>query len=411
MSRYRVLVSSFQCQSSGTSESYVGYNWLEQIARFNDVTLLTADTTSLPDGVLHMIPAKRFVLPTKFLRNLNGEVKLDYFWFNSRSMMKFRRSIGEYDLVHHVAPIAPRYPCGLGSVAKKFILGPVGGGLRVPTAYRMEVEKSEEFYFNLRKLDRLRLKYDPFLRKTFAAASRILIVGKYMFDILPEEYHAKCLPLLETGIDADSIDYSPLIGLSRVGRIINFLYVGRVVPYKGLIYALRAIARLPHAAKAAIRFHVVGDCAGSGYETLCRRFMVEHDLTQTVILHGPKSRSELHVFYEECDLFLFPSLAETSGNVVLEAMSKGRPVLAFNCGGPPEIVSSESGYLVEPGTPEQAVETIKNIIVDIIAKPEQLVQKGANARRVIEEKFVWKKKGEFLNNLYEEVLMEKPASA
>jgi hypothetical protein len=206
----KVLVSAFQCKSDGVSESYSSFKWVEQIARYHQTTLLTVDSPTVPANVTLCRPSGRFKFANSIARQLNGEVKLDYFWFNRRSYRLFARRIQEFDLVHHVAPIAPRYPNKLGRIGRRFILGPIGGCQRVPLAFRKEVESTEPLYFRLRFFDRLRLRCDLALRSTFDAADCILLVGRYMLPIIPRCYHHKCEFMLETGITSGEFQSSPL---------------------------------------------------------------------------------------------------------------------------------------------------------------------------------------------------------
>ena len=100
-------------------------------------------------------------------------------------------------------------------------------------------------------------------------------------------------------------------------RCIKLLYVGRVVPYKGLIYCLKAVARLSAALRSRFELVVIGDRGEGGYERACKNFVGAMGLGSMVTFLGYRPKAEIVRFYDECDLFVFPSLAETSGNVVL----------------------------------------------------------------------------------------------
>ncbi|MBK1701180.1 glycosyltransferase family 4 protein [Thiococcus pfennigii] len=98
------------------------------------------------------------------------------------------------------------------------------------------------------------------------------------------------------------------------------LYVGRLAAEKNLDLALAAFAAIA-AQEPAARFVLVGD--GPGLERLRR----EHPQYRFV---GPKVGEQLAAHYASGDLFLFPSLTETFGNVVPEAMASGLAVVAFD---------------------------------------------------------------------------------
>ncbi|HXT10459.1 MAG TPA: glycosyltransferase family 4 protein [Candidatus Angelobacter sp.] len=405
----KVLVSSFTCKAKGKSETYVGYKWLEQIARFCDTTLVTADDEAVSDQWRKIQTCRQRQYTNKLIRRINGEVSFDYFRFNYRNARQFKNTIAEYDLVHHVMPVAPRYPNALGCMARKFILGPVGGGLRAPDSFRSEVEGHEEWFYKLRALDRARFDFDPFLRRTYNAADLILLVGSYMYDLLPERYHHKCQVLLEVGVEANEYKATRPLSASN-SEPLKLLYAGRIVPYKGLIYALRALERLPAEAKGKIEFTIIGDRGESGYEQACKDFVKTHRLEKIVTFLPFKPKHEVLEYYNQSDLFVFPSLAEAGGTVVLEALAMGRPVLAVRRGGPAESVLPEAGFLIDPRDPEYLVDRIKETFLEVLANRELIVAKGAGARKTAEDRFDWSKKGEALMAIYERVLGQRVAS-
>jgi glycosyltransferase involved in cell wall biosynthesis len=401
--RPKVLAASFTCKANGKSETYLGYKWLEQIARFCDTTLVTADDEANSPNWKKIQTVRQTKFKNSLIRRLNGEIPFDYFRFDYRNRRHFKHSIAEYDLFHHVVPQSVRYPVVMGSIAPKFVLGPVGGGLRAPESFRREVEGNEEWYYKLRILDRARFDFDPFLLSTYNSADAILLIGSYMYDLLPERYHHKCKVMLDVG--ADVSQYNSTRPLSADNRQpLKLLYTGRIVPFKGLIYALRALERLPAEAKSKIEFKVIGDQGGIGYEQTCKDFVKNHGLEKVVTFLPFRPREEIFEYYNQCDLFVFPSLAETGGSVVLEAMAMARPVLAVRRGGPAESIAPGAGFLIEPRDPEYLVEQMKETFLQVLANRELIVAKGAGARKCVEEQHDWSRKGEALMKVYEEVL-------
>ena len=74
---------------------------------------------------------------------------------------------------------------------------------------------------------------------------------------------------------------------------------------------------------------------GERWHRLCQRL----DLTHAVDWHGWMEQAKLGAIYAKHHAFLFPSLHDSSGNVVLEAMSHGLPVVCFDLGGPGVLVT------------------------------------------------------------------------
>ena len=121
------------------------------------------------------------------------------------------------------------------------------------------------------------------------------------------------------------------------------LYVGRLAAEKNVALALRAYRRARRFAPQA-QMVVVGD--GPLRATLERRF-------PEVQFVGSQTGDALAAHYASADLFLFPSLTDTFGNVTLEALASGLPVVAFRVAAAAELVTDRlNGRLVPAGDDE-----------------------------------------------------------
>lgn len=116
------------------------------------------------------------------------------------------------------------------------------------------------------------------------------------------------------------------------------LCVGRIAPEKGLEAALEAFRALQARIPAA-RMVIVGD--GPQRPSLAPAY-------PDVLFTGVKHGEELAAHYASADVFLFPSLTETFGSVVLEAMASGLPVVSFDKAAAQEHVANGISGLVVP---------------------------------------------------------------
>jgi len=160
-------------------------------------------------------------------------------------------------------------------------------------------------------------------------------------------------PLLETGADAASIGTSQpvILTVSRLSSSDR---------YKGIDHLIEAMpAILKSAPGTKLRVIGRGDDAHR-LQNLAR----EHDLGTAVEFAGFVGDAQLRHEFARCTLFALPSQKEGFGLVYLEAMASGKPCLAANEGGAPEIITPVSGRIVPYGD----VPAIAATCVDMLAK-------------------------------------------
>ena len=118
------------------------------------------------------------------------------------------------------------------------------------------------------------------------------------------------------------------------------LHVGRLAAEKNVDVALRA-AREARKKIPAVRTIVVGDGP--------RRAALEREFPEARFV-GMQTGDALAAYYASADIFLFPSLSDTFGNVTLEALASGLAVVAFDVAAASEYVTDGvDGHLIEPG--------------------------------------------------------------
>jgi glycosyltransferase involved in cell wall biosynthesis len=169
------------------------------------------------------------------------------------------------------------------------------------------------------------------------------------------------------------------LGLPVDGKIV--LYVGRLSEQKGALDALRAFERMP--SRENVRLVCVGD--GPLLDRFRRRAAERNDVIATGFLDGAK----VSEWIAACDLLTLPSYHEGTPNVVLEAVSSGRPVVATNVGGIPDVCSSPVyGELVTPGAVSELTSAYERVLSKAhdpaqIAACPSLYSWDENARRLL----------------------------
>ena len=133
------------------------------------------------------------------------------------------------------------------------------------------------------------------------------------------------------------------------------LYVGRIAREKGLEHALRAMTQLADTAPA-IRFVMVGE---GPYEAELRAAA-----PPGVIFTGRLEGAALSMAYASSDVFLFPSVTDTFGNVLLEAMASGLVVVSADAGNTRELVGHDRGLIVRVEQPTAIADALRALVAD-----------------------------------------------
>jgi glycosyltransferase involved in cell wall biosynthesis len=150
----------------------------------------------------------------------------------------------------------------------------------------------------------------------------------------------------------------------------RLLFVGRLLPQKGVEYALRALVALP----PEVSLDVVGD--GPDSERL-RRIVASLGLSARVRWHGAMPQARLVDFYRAATALVVPSVDEGLGLVAVEAQLCETPVVAFDSGGLRDVVvDGETGVLV----PSVNSETLAAALRALLARPDQGASFGRAAR-------------------------------
>ena len=176
---------------------------------------------------------------------------------------------------------------------------------------------------------------------------------------------------------------------------INVLFVSRLVGYKETDLLIELSHHLPD--------HVNLIIVGDGPEEEKMRQNCKQDNTAFL---GRLEGDELAHAYASCDLFVFPSISETFGNVVLEALASGLPVVAANMGGPKSIVKhEETGYLVKPKDMGAHLEKIA-----LLASDDSLRQSMSSKARQYAETQSWTMLWQELLTIYRTTVIQNKSN-
>jgi glycosyltransferase involved in cell wall biosynthesis len=353
----KILLSAYACEPNKGSEPGVGWNWALEIARLGyEVWVLTrANNRPTIEAELaksHPIPNLNFIfydLPlwARSWKKGRRGIHLYYMlWQWGAYLLAKKVHLAErFDQVHHITFVSIRQPSFMGNLGIPFIFGPVAGGERTPWRLRMKYGWRGWIRDGLRDLANLLVKVDPLARRNFKQAERIYVTSAQTLSLLPRKYRHKAIVQLAIGFNPSEMLGSPE---KRPPDPLNkghfrVLFVGNLLYLKGMHLGIPAFARLLRERPDA-RLTLVGKGQDEErWRTLAEKLGVGNRIDWVPWL----DRGELPAIYASHNVLLFPSLHDSGGMVVLEAMAHGLPVVCLDLGGPGQTVEETCGFKVK----------------------------------------------------------------
>ena len=315
-----------------------------------------------------------------------------YFEYKVWKLFKHRLASGEFDVVHRITPVSPTAPSYLAKRLKRldipFIVGPLNGGVAWPKQFP-DLQKREREWLNYFKQT---YKLLPGYRSLRRHATVIIAGSMATKEQLPHWAKDRTLYLPENAIDKARFSKT---NSSSYNLPIKAAFVGRLVPYKGADIAIEALAPMARAGKITL------DIYGKGPEENHLASLIEKlGLEKSVTLHGFINNTDLHLKLADADIFVFPSLREFGGGVVLEAMTLGVVPIIVDYAGPAELVTENCGYLVPLDERDKLVQSLSQTLSSICEDPSTLIEKRENCIRRVEKFYTWEKKVEQITAIY-----------
>jgi glycosyltransferase involved in cell wall biosynthesis len=237
--------------------------------------------------------------------------------------------------------------------------------------------------------------------KSARNASIVVTVSNYSAEKAVEFYdldEAK-IRVVPNGVDTER--FKPAEDADAFKRRFGFgnkpvvLFVGRLIPRKGLQFLFEASKRIIKERHDTM-FIIVGD---GPLRSSLTSYLARLGLSRNFLFLGDVKENLLPSFYNCAEVFAFPSLQEGQGIALLEAQSSGKPVVAFNVGGVNEAVrEGESGLLVERGNSEMLSDAILKLLADSSLRRRM----GDSGREFVLANYTWDICAEKMLKVYHE---------
>lgn len=363
----RILLSAYACKPGVGSEPGVGWRWAMHLAKTHDVIVLTHERFRNDiEPALNNFPGPRprFVFhETRLLRRVpfNSITALPKYIIWQLSVLPTAiRLIGEarYDVIMHLTMGTFRYPSWLGFLGVPFVFGPAGGGERAPMRFFHGLPVRERLVEFARTALIVSGKFDPLLWIAHSRARLIFARTEQTRQALPFFLRNRVVIRQEIGSDPTADKREPAARLPE--EPLRLVMGARLLGWKGVHIAIETMAVLRTRGVCATL-----DVFGQGHlqEWLTGKLR-GLGLDDCVRLRGYVPFEEMQQHMRSAHCFLFPSLHDSGGTVVLEAFGNGLPVVCLDLGGPKDFVTRESGRVV--GTAGRGIGEVARALADEI---------------------------------------------
>jgi len=386
----------------------MAWNLIKRLGRAHRLWVLTAAENRraleaalgkepLPSVEFHYVGLPGWLRP--LLRAQVGLQLYAYLWQWKAyfAAQKLHRKVG-FDLFHHLTYENDWMASIVGALLPiPYVRGPGGGAHRIPREFLEDFHWPGRLAELRRSFGQWVFRHDPFFVLGQRRARLILACNREAAEGVPAPWRHKVRLLSINGVSGHEL--TPSRDGERNAKF-AVLSAGRLVPLKGFDLALRAFATFA-ARYPAAEFVIVGDGPERNrLERLARELGIENQ----VRFEGWMPRERLLAKMRACDVFLFASLRDGGGLVVVEAMAAGKPVVCFDLGGPGLHINPECGFKVPARDPAQGVRDMAQALGRLASDRHLCAQMGLGALQRARQVYDWDRVAERITMAYEEIM-------
>ena len=401
-----ILYIAYSCSPFCGSEDKIGWNISVESAKMNNVFVITKEEHResieqyLQENPMENIRFYYVDIPDFFKRIFRGSFYSGRLNIWHRNALKLARKICEQEkiqIIHQVTPIEFRSIGDYGKIPNtRYVCGPLGAGQAIPGCL-MKYMGPKVLVEYIRLLANYCSLCILKLSGKIQRCDYLLFVNQETVDFLRPIIDGIPYELcFDNGIQECELEKSQddHRGGENIARKCVFLVAGRLINIKGHDFLFDALQRIPPELEYECR--VLGD--GPNFGRYAER-ITSSGMDHRVILKGAIPFEQMSEEYQQADVLVFPSLRESSGAVLLEAMAKGLPVVTINKFGGATILDQNTAWLYEGRTKEEYIENLKDALVECIENPGEVECRGKNARERAEQ-FTWEERVKQYQKIY-----------
>jgi len=379
--KFKILLSAYACEPNKGSEPGVGWRWALELSRLgHSVYVLTRkNNQELIENEIGNFSCKNNInfiyydlwKPITILKMKNKFIYAYYIlWqFFSVLFLKNKNKI-KFDFVHHITFGSLRYPLFYWLLNLPFVIGPVGGGEIAPYKLRKGYSLKGKIIDFIRDISVFYIKMDPFINRFIKEAFIVFVTTEDTKKAIGSTFFNKVKIQHSIGVT----NIKPHFTNINRDKHFSVLYIGRALHWKGMHLGIKGFNFFCKNKDVSLTLRSEGS-ERNKWEKLIKILGCESKINWIDYIPS----KEMSNFYSNFDVMLFPSLHDSGGQVVLEALANGLPVICLDLGGPGQIVNNKCGRVI--CTKNKAEKDITN---DIALTLEELYS-NCNLRKQLSE--------------------------
>ena len=397
------LISAYSVNPYKGSEDSIGWNWVLQYEKNykegDRIILLTKkfnekDTRrGLKEFNIQHVELVIVDVPNAlnwFREKHSAFHHMYYILWQHWAWLWVKHSRIHFDVIHHVTMNDYRIPSELYKAkGAKVIWGPMGGAQVTPRP--LKVYEKNQLVASFREFVNKSCSWNPFYKKALRSYYKIYCINNETQKQI-SRIVGKDVPLMPELALRDEYKNLPI----RKGKndILKIVFVGRLIGKKGIAFLVDALSLMPTDMDWELLIFGDGDD-----RALIEKQIADSGIGKNVKLMGNRPLNQIAEAYQQADVFVLPSLRETSGNVLLEAMAYAVPIVAFDTSFCRLLKEVDCGVFINT---DQALEGIKEdwckAIVTLGQDKELAKQMGLNGYKYVNSKLTWDEKYRIIVN-------------
>lgn len=411
----RVLVSAIACNPYLGSENYFGWAAVKCLGQDHELFVITGsrNRSSLEQARAEGLvpPNVRFFHagrskpwhPNSLLARIQSWMEYLDFIKDSLKVARELQKQERFDVVHHVTYSTWRVASPMWQLGIPFVFGPLAGNEPFPFRLFPLLSPVAAAFELARKTSNGVSRFSPKVRRSIRGAAHIFAITEESERLMRAlRGSGEGISRLSPGFYAadNMAEFSRFVAGKSTDGLLRLYAAGNLGGQKCIALALQALARVKQRG-VGFRYHL----GSSGPEIPhLKKLAARLNLKEEVIFGGTMTREDYQQELGKTHVYLLPSMRETVGLTMLEAMMAGCvPIVADN-GGPKFSVTPDCGYRIAVSSPRRMAEEIADIIVKIDGDRKIISEKGRMASQRVGIYFAEKNYRQTVNEVYRSVV-------